>query len=137
MDRAGRTLLGTQKMRPICGGKFLYIRKFISAYTKKDFRICENLRPCARKKFAVREAKNRRAHAGKFLCARKYFFVRTEILLPAHRSQPTQAETKVTPATETKSKYHRKPAEGTAGAKSAVIAGGKAPITFIIFAKYE
>lgn len=68
----------------ICGGKFLYIRKFISAYTKKDFRICENFRPCARKKFSVREAKNRRAHAGKFPCARKYFFVRTEIYFCAH-----------------------------------------------------
>lgn len=54
---------------------------------------------------------------------RKFPPVRTEILRPAHRSQPTQAETKVTPATETKGKYHRKPAEGTEGAKSAVIAG--------------
>jgi len=58
---------------------------------------------------------------------RKFPPVRTEILHPAHRSQPTQAETKVAPATESKSKYHRKPAEGTAGAKSAVIAGGEPP----------
>lgn len=66
---------------------------------------------------------------------RKFPPVRTEILRPAHRSQPNQAETKVAPATETKSNCHRKPAEGTEGAKSAVIVRGRAPITFIIFAK--
>lgn len=66
---------------------------------------------------------------------RKFPPVRTEILRPAHRSQPTQEETKVAPATDTKGKYHRKPVKGTAGAKSAVIVRGRAPITFIIFAK--
>ena len=93
--------------------------------------------PCGRRKIGVRTRGNFCAQENIFSCARKFIFVRTEILHPAHRSQPTQGETKAAPATETKSKYHRKPAEGTEGAKSAVIAGGRAPITFIIFAKYE
>ena len=66
---------------------------------------------------------------------RKFPPVRTEILRPAHRSQPTQAETKVAPATETKSKYHRKPAEGTEEAYSVVIVRGRAPISFMYLRK--
>ena len=37
------------------GRKFPYIRKFISAYTKKYFRICGNLFSCAQKFFALRK----------------------------------------------------------------------------------
>ena len=66
------------------GVKFPYIRKFISVYTKKYFRICGNLFPCGRKFFAVRKEKNFRAHARKILCAQKFIFMRTEILRLTH-----------------------------------------------------
>ena len=103
------------------------MRKSPPVRTQKIRRTGSEKSACARGEISVRKKIFFRAH--------RIYFVRTEILRPAQRSQPTQAETKVAPATESKSKYHRKSAEGTAGAKSAVIAGGRAPITFIIFAK--
>ena len=111
------------------------MRKSPPVRTQKIRRARSEKSACARGEISVRKKIFFRAHGNLFLCARKFIFVRTEILCPAHRSQPTQAETKVTPATETKSKYHRKPAEGTAGAKSAVIVGGESPHNFYYLRK--
>ena len=75
------------------GVKFPHIRKFISVYTKKHFRICGNLFPCGRnffrraegenfscprKEISMRMKINFRAHENIFLCARKFCALPTE-----------------------------------------------------------
>ena len=48
--------------------------------------------PCGRKKTFFRRAKNFRAHAGKFLCAQKNIFVRTQFFSSAEGSKFSSAE---------------------------------------------
>jgi len=96
--------LGREKKRRIYGGKFPYIRKFISVYKKKYFRIYGNFFPCGRKFFAFRRAQNFRSedtqisfrkkifflpHGNKFSCGRKFISVRTEIWRSAEGEKST------------------------------------------------
>jgi len=84
--------------------KFPYIRKFISVYTKKYFRICGNLFSCARKFLSFRTAQNFCSEdaqisfrkkifflpqGNKFSCGRKFSSVRTKILRRAEGEKST------------------------------------------------
>jgi len=93
------------------GVKFPYIRKFISVYTKKYFRICGNLFsyarnffPSARHKIFVRTAGNFSSEDAQiffrkkiyflaeekiFSCGRKFSSVRTKILRRAEGEKST------------------------------------------------
>jgi len=86
------------------GVKFPYIRKFISVYTKKYFRICGNLFSCARKFLSFRTAQNFCSEdaqisfrkkifflpqGNKFSCGRKFSSVRTKILRRAEGEKST------------------------------------------------
>ena|GEM_PF-3193061 len=104
------------------------MRKFPPVRTEKICRAGSEKSACARGEISVRKKIFFRAHRNLFLCARKFCALPTE-------ANPLRAETKVAPATEIKSKHHRKPAEGTAGAKSAVIAGGESPHNFYYLRK--
>ena len=67
------------------GVKFPYIRKFISVYTKKYFRICGNLFSCARKFLSFRTAQNFRSKGGEFFFGRRLDFLPQENLFPCGR----------------------------------------------------
>jgi len=86
------------------GVKFPYIRKFISVYTKKYFRICGNLFSCAQKFLFFRTAQNFRSEDAQisfrkkiyflaeekiFSCGRKFSSVRTKILRRAEGEKST------------------------------------------------
>ena len=64
------------------GVKFPYIRKFISVYKKKYFRICRNLFPCGRKFISVRTKFLRSAEG------EKSTFEGREIFFRAHKNLP-------------------------------------------------
>ena len=95
--RSGRECLFSGPAFPagLQGVKFPHIRKFISVYTKKYFRICGNFFSCARKFLSFRTAQNFRSEGAQisfrkkiyflaeekiFSCGRKFSSVRTKIL---------------------------------------------------------
>ena len=75
--------MGRAKKRRIYGRKFPYIRKFISAYTKKYFRICGIFFLCARKFSAFRTASFFPAEGAIFLCGRRGIFQGRKVRFPS------------------------------------------------------
>ena len=81
--------MGRAKKRRIYGRKFPYIRKFISAYTKKYFRICGIFFLCARIFFAFRTASFVPAEGGKFSQVGKFVFQAWKIFFPRQENFPS------------------------------------------------